>query len=133
MVERASISRRITESDVQMFSEVTGDVNPVHMDEDFSKRTIFGGRVVHGMLLGGLISAVLGTKLPGPGAIYLSQTMKFVAPVRIGDTVMATVEVIELMEREDKPPRVRLRTVCTNQDGRQVLEGEALLQLSKVD
>jgi 3-hydroxybutyryl-CoA dehydratase len=87
----AIFTKTVTEADIVLFAGVTGDTNPVHLDEEFAKPTMFKGRIAHGMLTAGFISAVLGTKLPGPGAIYLSQTLKFKAPVRIGETVVARV------------------------------------------
>ena len=107
---------------------MTGDKNPVHLDDAYARTTRFGGRIAHGMLTAGLISAVLGTKLPGPGAIYLNQTLKFTAPVRIGDTITATAEVTAY--REDKRI-VTLKTDCTNQRGELVLTGEAVLLMEK--
>src|SRR5690606_3751037 len=92
----ASVSRTVTEADILMFAGVSGDTNPVHLDQEFAASTMFGGRIAHGMLSAGLISAVFGTRLPGPGSIYLSQTLKFKAPVKIGDTVVARVTVKEL-------------------------------------
>ncbi|MDX9718425.1 MAG: MaoC family dehydratase, partial [Thauera sp.] len=92
----ASVSRTVSEADILMFAGVSGDTNPVHLDEEFAASTMFGGRIAHGMLSAGLISAVFGTRLPGPGCIYLSQTLKFKAPVKVGDTVVACVTVKEL-------------------------------------
>lgn len=118
----AETSRTVTETDVVLFAAVTGDHNPVHMDEVAARASRFGGRIAHGMLTAGLVSAVLGTKLPGPGSIYVGQTLRFTRPVRIGDTVTARVEVVEVLVEKR---RVRLSTVCRNQDGERVLEGEA--------
>lgn len=123
---KASISKTITEEDVRLFSTITGDYNPLHLDEEYAKKTIFKGRVVHGLLTAGLISAVLGTRLPGPGTIYLSQTLRFKAPVRINDTVTCEVEVIEKIE---KGKLLKLKTTCKNQDGVIVIEGEAVVRL----
>jgi 3-hydroxybutyryl-CoA dehydratase len=120
---RAEYVRTITEEHIVRFAEVSGDYNPVHLDEEYAARTPFGGRIAHGALSASFISAVLGNELPGPGAIYLSQTLKFLAPVRIGDTVTASVEVIAL--REEKRI-ITLRTDCTNQHGVLVLTGEAV-------
>ncbi|MGD8367738.1 MAG: MaoC family dehydratase, partial [Desulfobacterales bacterium] len=102
----------------------TGDLNPAHINETFAADTFFKGRIAHGMLSAGFISAVIGTKLPGPGAIYMSQSLRFTAPVRIGDTVTARAEVIEIIEEKH---RVKLSTTCRKQDGTVVLEGEALV------
>ena len=122
--DRASISRQITELDVIRFAEITGDKNPVHLDKFFAEHTIFGERIAHGMLTASLISAVLGIKLPGPGNIYVSQTLKFKAPVKFGDVIEVEVEVVEKIPERN---RVHLKTTCRNQDGTVVLEGEAIV------
>lgn len=127
--DAASLSRTISVEDIENFAELTGDVNPVHLDEAFAKKTRFGARIAHGMWGASLVSAVLGTKLPGPGTVYLSQTIKFQAPVYPGDTITATVKVIKA--REDKPI-VTLETVCTNQKGDLILSGEAVVLIEKV-
>ena len=121
----AEMVRKIAESDIVDFARVTGDDNPVHLDEAYAAATPFKGRIAHGMLTAGLISAVLGTKLPGPGAIYMRQTLVFRAPVRIGDEVTTRVTVKEVIA--DKR-RVALDTVCLV-GGQPVLEGEALLMV----
>ncbi len=120
----ASLSRTITEADIVTFAYVSGDVNPVHLDEAYAKQTRFGGRIAHGMLAAGLISAVLGTKLPGPGAVYLSQELQFRAPVQIGDEITATATVTEAKEGK---PIYTIETVCTNQHGDVVVKGEAVI------
>lgn len=117
----ASTSKTITDADIVMFSGISTDTNPAHLDEEYAKGTQFGGRIAHGMLSAGLISAVLGNKLPGPGTIYLGQTLKFRAPVRPGDTVTATVTVKELNLEKN---RAVLETVCMVGD-KVVIEGEA--------
>jgi 3-hydroxybutyryl-CoA dehydratase len=122
--DSASLTKTFSDEDVRKFAEISGDTNPVHLDDDFAAGTPFKRRLVHGMLTAGLISAVLGTKLPGPGSIYLSQSIAFRAPVFIDDTVTATVTVARI--REDKPI-LTLETVCKNQDGEVVLDGEAVL------
>ena len=122
--QTASFTKTISESDVYLFAGITGDFNPAHVNEVYAKNTAFKTRIAHGMLSAGLISNVLGNQLPGPGTIYMQQQLNFRAPVAIGDTVTATVEVVEIL-REKK--RVRLKTVCTNQDGVVVLDGEALI------
>ena len=122
--DTASFSKTVSESDVYLFAGVTGDLNPAHVNEEFAKDTFFETRIAHGMLSAGFISAVIGTKLPGPGTIYMRQELKFTAPVRIGDTVKAIVEVIEIVV--DKK-RVRLKTYCVNQDNTTVVDGEALV------
>jgi 3-hydroxybutyryl-CoA dehydratase len=126
--ERATFTKTISETDVAAFAQVTGDWNPLHMDDDYARQTRFGRRIAHGMLTAGLISTVLGTKLPGPGAIYLEQTLRFLAPVYLGDTITAEVEVTAW--RADKRI-VTLETTCCNQDGIEVLAGQAVLMLSR--
>lgn len=121
---KAETSRTVTEADVVLFAGVTGDTNPVHMDEVAASRSRFGGRIAHGMLTAGHVSAVIGMKLPGPGAIYMEQSLRFTRPVHIGDTVTSTVEVMEV---DPRLRRVRLKTTCTNQQSKVVLEGEALV------
>lgn len=125
----AEFSKTITDQDVMMFAEVTGDFNPVHVDEAAAAKTRFGGRIAHGMLSGGLISAAIASKLPGPGSIYLGQTLKFTLPVRIGDTVTATITVTEILPKR----RVKLSTICTNQNGEKVIEGEATVLLDEAN
>ncbi len=117
-------SKTVTDTDIYLFAGVTGDFNPAHIDEAYAQGTFFKTRIAHGMLSAGFISAVIGTRLPGPGTVYMRQTLDFLAPVRIGDTVTATVEVIEKMEDRK---RVRLKTTCVNQEGTRVLDGEALV------
>lgn len=121
---KASTSKTITETDVILFAGVSTDINPVHLDEEAAKKGIFGKRVAHGILVSGLISAVLGNKLPGPGSIYMGQELKFLAPVFIGDTVTAEVEIIELIPEKS---RIKLNTTCTNQNGKVVIAGTALI------
>ena len=119
----ASIAKTVTEADIILFAGVSTDVNPAHIDEEYSKGTMFGGRIAHGMLSASFISAVLANKLPGPGTVYLSQSLRFKAPVRPGDTVKATVTVKQLFPEKR---RVSLTTVCTVGDI-VVIEGEALV------
>ena len=119
---RASVTRTITESEVRAFAAITGDTNELHIDPEQARRTRFGRPIAHGILTAGLISAVIGTKLPGFGAIYLGQTLKFLRPVYLDDTITATAEVIAL--RPDKRI-MTLRTECTNQHGEVVIAGEA--------
>jgi 3-hydroxybutyryl-CoA dehydratase len=123
--QKASFGKTITEADIVLFAAVTGDTNPMHLNEEYAKGTIFKERIAHGMLAAGLITKVLGTQLPGPGTIYMSQTLKFRAPVRIGETVTATVEVKAL--HPDKH-RATLSTICTVK-GEPVLEGEAYVSV----
>lgn len=121
---RETYSKKVKASDVVGFAELSGDRNPIHLSEHFAAKTPFGGRIAHGLYTASLISAVIGTRLPGPGAIYMSQTLRFLAPVRIGDTVDASVEVIELSEKGN---RARLRCECRVGET-VVLEGEALVK-----
>ena len=123
MTER--LSKTISSSDVVGFAEVTGDRNPIHLSEHFAARTSFGTRIAHGLYTASLISALLGTRLPGPGAVYISQTLNFRAPVKIGDVVEVTVAVAELI-----PERHRARLSCTCRVGDEVvLDGEALVKV----
>jgi 3-hydroxybutyryl-CoA dehydratase len=119
----ATFGKTITDADILMFAGISGDTNPVHLNEEFAAGTPFHGRIVHGMLTASLISTVLGTKLPGPGCIYVSQTMRFLAPVRSGDTVRAEV-TLRTVDREKK--RAIFDTACKVL-GKNVLEGEAVL------
>ena len=120
--DSAQISKTITESDIELFARATGDFNPIHLDQTYAEKTIFKARIAHGLLSVGLLSAILGNILPGHGTIYLSQEVKFLAPVRIGDTLTAQVEVIELIPEKN---RAKFRTTCINQDGKLVVEGIA--------
>jgi len=116
----------ITEEMIERFAQATGDNNPIHLDEEYAKGTIFKGRVAHGMLQAGILSGVLGTRFPGMGTVYLSQTLKFLNPVFIGDDITFRLRVLELFEEKN---RVNLETVCTNQRAETVLTGEALVKL----
>ncbi len=120
--QSASMERTVTEQDVRMFGDATGDLNPVHFDEEYAKGTLFRGRVAHGALSIGFISAVIGMKLPGAGTIFVSATVEFKAPVRIGDTVVTNCTVKELLDRR----RVVLTCLCTV-GGQAVVTGEALV------
>jgi len=122
--DTASMTKVITDNDVRTFAEISGDRNPVHLDDEYAAHTLFGRRIAHGALSGALISAVLGLVLPGPGTIYLSQMSKFKAPVYINDEITAKVQVIGY--REDKRIAT-LKTDVFNQDGKLVLEGEAVV------
>jgi len=122
--QKATFSKTIVEQDVDRFAELTGDRNPVHIDEKLASESRFGKRIVHGMLVASMISAAIGMELPGPGAVYLSQSLQFKAPVFIGDTVTAVVVVAEV--REDKPI-VTLDTDCLNQNGDVVIQGRAVV------
>ncbi|OMH27169.1 MaoC family dehydratase [Motiliproteus sp. MSK22-1] len=118
---QASYAKTITEADVVLFAGITGDDNPIHLNAEYAEQTMFEQRIVHGMFSAGLISAVLGTRMPGPGAIYIDQQLKFKAPVHIGDTVTATATVLEIDEQRR---RVKLETICTVK-GKRVAEGTA--------
>ena len=126
--DTAEFSKTVSESDIYQFAGITGDFNPAHMNEEYAKKTFFKSRIAHGMLSAGFISTAIGTKLPGIGSIYIKQTLSFLAPVRIGDTITARVEVIEIIDGKN---RVRLKTVCVNQEGTQVLDGEAVVSPPK--
>lgn len=126
--QKASVQKTFTAADVTAFAGISLDVNPIHMSDGYAKNTIFGKRIVHGILTSGLISAVLANKLPGPGTIYLGQELRFMAPVYLGDDITATVEIIEL--REDKKI-VKLNTTCVNQEGKTVVSGVATVKFDK--
>jgi len=121
----ASLSRTITEAHIVNYAGITGDMNPIHVDAEYAKQSMFGERVAHGMLVAGLISAVLGTQLPGPNCIYLGQDLKFTAPVKIGDTVKVVVTVTE--KRDDKRI-IKLQTIASNQRGEVVIDGNAVVK-----
>lgn len=121
---RASRTKTITDEDIRAFAQASGDTNPVHLDDAYAAETRFGRRIAHGLLTASVISAILGNDLPGHGTIYLGQELKFKAPVYLGDTITATVELIKY--RQDKRIAT-FSTTCTNQDGTIVLEGEAVV------
>lgn len=121
-----SIERHVTDELVRRFAELSGDHNPLHLDDEFAKTTRFGQRIAHGMLSGAFISAVLGYELSARKIVYLSQTLRFVSPVFIGDRITTTATVVRI--RADKPI-VTLETICTNQTGQTVVEGEAVIML----
>ena len=124
----AEFAKTISEGDVYLFAGITGDLNPAHLNQQEAEKGIFKSRIAHGMLSAGLVSAVLGMYLPGPGTIYMSQTLKFTAPVKFGDTITARAEV---KERNVEKNRLILHTTCTNQDGKLVLDGEAMVMPPK--
>lgn len=124
--DSASMEKTITESDINLYAELTGDFNTAHIDEEAASGGIFGGRVAHGMLSAGLISAVIGTRLPGDGAIYLSQNLNFLKPVRVGDTVTAICKVTEILNSEKGI--YKLETKCVKQNGECVIDGEAVIK-----
>jgi len=127
--DRAEITRVVEQDDIVAFVEAVGDYNPVHSDAGYAAGTPFKAPIAPGIYTAGLISAVIGTQLPGPGAIYLSQSLKFVRPVKAGDRISARVEVIEVIRERN---RIRLQTVCVNQHGEEVLSGEAWVMPSRV-
>lgn len=122
--DTAEMSKVVTDEDIRKFAEVSLDRNPIHLDEEFAKGSMFKQRIAHGMLSAGLISAVIGTKLPGIDTIYMGQDLKFTAPVFIGDEVTAVVEVID--KRDDKHI-ITLKTTVKNQDGKEVIKGQAVV------
>ncbi|MBR2967826.1 MAG: MaoC family dehydratase [Clostridia bacterium] len=125
--QKASIQKTFTAADVTAFAGLSLDINPLHVSDEYAKNSIFGKRIVHGILTSGLISAVLANKLPGPGTIYLGQELRFVAPVYLGDDIKAEVEVAEIMEEKKI---VKLNTTCYNQDGKTVIFGMATVKFN---
>ncbi len=123
--DKASLSKVFTEEDVIQYSEISTDTNPIHLDESYASSTVFGKRIVHGMLVASMFSALIGVELPGEGSIYLGQSLSFKAPVSIGDQVTASVEIVGI--RDDKPI-VTLRTICINNEGQVLIEGEAVVK-----
>ena len=126
--DSVEFGKTVTESDIYLYAGVTGDFNPAHINEAYAKKTHFKTRIAQGMLTAGFVSGLLGIGLPGPGTIYIRQELDFLAPVHIGDTITARVEIIEIM---DKKNRVRVRTTCVNQDGIMVLDGQAIVSPPK--
>ncbi len=118
---RETYSKTVSSEDIVAFAEISGDRNPIHLSDEFAAKTPFGSRIAHGILTASLVSAVIGTRLPGPGAIYISQSLRFLAPVRVGDVVLTSVEIIELVERGR---RAKLRCECRVGEVL-VLDGEA--------
>ncbi len=126
--DTAQIQKTISETDVYLYAGITGDLNPAHVNEEYAKNTFFKTRIAHGMLTAGLISTVLGNKLPGSGSIYIHQSVNFLAPVHFGDTITAQAEVSEIDLEKN---RVKLKTTCMNQEGTIVLDGEAIISPPK--
>ncbi len=122
--QTAEFAKTVTETDIYLYAGITGDFNPAHVNENYAKNTFFKTRIAHGMLTAGFISAVIANQLPGPGTIYLKQDLSFLAPVRIGDTITARVEVVDLNSEKN---RATLKTTCFNQDGAEILSGEGLV------
>ena len=125
--QTASVTKTISEHDIYTYAGVTGDFNPAHINAPYAEATFFKGRIAHGMLIASFVSTVLGMYLPGPGAILISNTANFIAPVRIGDTITATCEVTEKLEKG----KVRLKSAITNQNGELVADGESLVSAPK--
>jgi 3-hydroxybutyryl-CoA dehydratase len=129
--QRVEFTKTVTAEDIQKFAEVTGDTNPLHSDPEYAKKTRFGECIAHGMLSAGFISAVLGTKLaPHACAVYLSQTLRFIRPVKVGDTITAIANVKGV---EDEKRTFTIETACVNQNGESVVKGEAVILLDPVD
>lgn len=126
--DKVFVEKTISETDVYLFAGITGDLNPAHVNQIKAEQTMFKGRIAHGILITGLISTCLGMYLPGPGTIYMSQQVRFTAPVHIGDTIKAEVEVIEINLEKN---RVKLKTICTNQYDKVVIDGEAMVMPPK--
>lgn len=127
--DAAEMTKVFTEEDVYLFAGITGDRNPVHISKEYAATTRFGERIVHGILTAGLVSAVIGTKLPGTGCLYVSQTLNFLGPVMIGDEVTARAEIVEVVSEK----RLRFRTQCFNQRKEMVLDGEAVIVPPRAD
>jgi len=127
--DTAKFTKTVSESDIYLYAGLTGDLNPAHINEAYAEKTFFKTRIAHGMLTAGFISAVLGTKLPGPWNIYVSQEVNFLAPVHIGDTITAQVELVEIMVEKKQ---ARLKTFCVNQEGITVLDGEAIVSPARI-
>ena len=125
--DKSFLRKVFTEEDVIKFSEISTDTNPIHLDENYASSTVFGKRVVHGMLVASMFSALIGVELPGEGSIYLGQSLSFKAPVSIGDQVTASVEIVAI--RQDKPI-ITLRTLCIDKEGQVLIEGEAVVKYS---
>jgi 3-hydroxybutyryl-CoA dehydratase len=126
----AMFGKTVTEADIMAFAGVSGDTNPIHLHDGFARTTRFGQRIAHGMLSGSFISTVVGTKLPGPGAVYISQSMNFMAPVLIGDTITAVATLTAIVD--EKRRRVTLKTQCLNGD-KVVIDGEAVVLVPRRD
>lgn len=126
--DKESFSKTVSESDIYMFAGITGDFSEIHINQEEAEKTMFRGRIAHGMLVAGLISTAIGTRLPGSGTIYLKQELNFLKPVKIQDTIRAEIEVLEAFPDKN---RVRLKTCCFNQKNELVVDGEALVMPPK--
>jgi 3-hydroxybutyryl-CoA dehydratase len=128
--DSAEVTHTVTEEDIDAFGELSGDYNPLHFDEEWASKTLFKGRIAHGILTASFTSTVIGMKLPGTGTIYLSQEMKFKRPVRVGDTITARAEVTS---KDDDKQNIVLKTTTKNQMGKVVLEGSATVTLMRME
>ena len=126
--DQASFSKTVTESDVYLFAGITGDFNPVHINQTYAEKTVFKSRIAHGIMVAGMLSAVMATQMPGPGAVYISQELNFTAPVYIGDTITAQAEVLSI---DVDANRVKIKTTCMNQNGETVIYGIAIVSPAK--
>lgn len=126
--DAAEFAKTVSESDIYLYAGITGDLNPAHVNEVYAKGTFFKTRIAHGMLAAGFISTVMGTRLPGPGTVYVKQDLIFLVPVYMGDTITARVEIMEIITEKN---RLRLKTFCVNQEGTMVIDGEALVSPPK--
>ena len=126
--QKGSYGKTITETDIYLFAGISGDVNPAHLNEEYAKNTFFKTRVAHGLISAGLISGVLGNVMPGHGTIWVKQELNFMAPVHIGDTITATVEILEKLDKK----MIKVKATCTNQNGVVVLEGEGIASTPRV-
>ncbi|MFB4168618.1 MaoC family dehydratase [Virgibacillus sp. JSM 102003] len=126
--QSAHFSRTVTETDFIMFAGLSGDYNPIHTDQEYAENTFFGGRISHGLLTASMLSRLLGMHLPGPGSIYVSQSLNFTKPVYIGDTITAYAEVVKI---DEDSRLLTLQTTCRNQSGSTVLDGEGVMKLPK--
>ena len=126
--QKSQFSKTVSESDIYLFAGISGDMNPAHLNEAYAAKTHFKTRIAHGMLAAGFISTILGCQLPGPGTIYLSQDLKFLAPVRMGDTITAQAEVTGI---DHAKHQVTLSTICWNQDDKKVIKGTAVVSPPK--
>jgi 3-hydroxybutyryl-CoA dehydratase len=128
--DAAEFSKTVSETDVYLYAGISGDFNPAHVNAAEAEKGMFKERIAHGMLTAGFISTILGTRLPGPGTIYMKQSLTFLGPVRFGDTITARAEVVETIPEKN---RVRLKTTCVNQSGKTILDGEAVVMAPTAD
>lgn len=126
--DQAEFSKTVSESDIYLYAGITGDFNPAHVNQVYAEKTFFKSRIAHGLLLAGFISTVIATRLPGPGTIYIKQELNFTAPAYIGDTITASVEVVDANVSKN---HVLLKTICRNQENKLIIEGQALVSPPK--